>query len=135
MATLGIQQGATWTLQVLSALSGESAYWSPETRSGSNPGRTLILNSSFLLSWKSFEGWGKDIQELYGGEARCGSLRVGMCQGSVKGCHRGGERPCVDSTEDGAGERWAGWSVQAWCWRLSAATPEPLLRQCFLDWI
>lgn len=30
MATLGIQQGATWTLQVLSGLSSESSYWSPE---------------------------------------------------------------------------------------------------------
>lgn len=56
MATLGIQQGATWTLQVLSGLSCESSYWSPEARSRSNPGRILVLNSSFLLFWKSVEG-------------------------------------------------------------------------------
>lgn len=49
MATLGIQQGAAWTLQVLSVLSSDSAHWSAEARSGSNPGRTLVLNSSFLL--------------------------------------------------------------------------------------
>lgn len=56
MATLGIHQGATWTLQVLSGLSSDSAHWSSEARSGSNPGRTLVLNSSFLLFWKSLEG-------------------------------------------------------------------------------
>lgn len=57
MATLGIQQGATWTLQVLSGLSPmDLAQWSSEARSGTNPGRTLVLNSSFLLFWKSLEG-------------------------------------------------------------------------------
>lgn len=39
MATLGIQQGATWTLQVLSGLNSESAHRSSEVRSGSNPAR------------------------------------------------------------------------------------------------
>lgn len=56
MATLGIQQGATWTLQVLSGLSSESSYWSSEARSGSSLGKILVLNSSSLLFWKSVEG-------------------------------------------------------------------------------
>lgn len=47
MATLGIQQEATWTLQVWSGLSSESVHWSPETRSGPNPGRTLVLSTMF----------------------------------------------------------------------------------------
>lgn len=63
MATLGIQQGAAWTLQVLSRLSHESAHQSPKPSNGFNPGRTLVLDSVSLVS-EATPRIGRDTQKL-----------------------------------------------------------------------